>query len=564
MGDADERLLYVALGLGAAVLLALIWATGILAGVVFGSGPAPVAPSETLVVVLRLPSHLDDPRAAWPPTVRGHLPRAAGIYITAAFLVAALAASALFLVRVSRTFELPSLLRGRDRPPSAKWATDKDLAPLRVAAPQPRRLTLGRRGRGLLAAEPGQSVIVFGPTQTHKTTGLVIPALLEWEGPVLCTSVKSDLLAPTLGRREALGEVWVFDPAQVTDAFRARATPLHGARDWPGALRVAHWLASAAKSSTAGLQDADFWFANAEKLIAPLLFAANREAATMERVVGWLDEGPEACEAKVSRILDESGENRAARAFMATQNREERQRSSVYTTAETILAAFSDPRVAAETTGSDYTPEKLLAGANTLYLVAPRSEQDRLRTVFSALIQELLALVEERSTARGGPIEPYLLLLLDECANIAPFPNLAQTASTGSGQGVQLLSVFQDLAQVKARFGHSAPTIVNNHRATLLGRGVSDLETLDYFSRLIGPGEFEQRSVSTQRGERGHRSQTEGDTYRDLAPVHMLRQSQEAAALLVYGNLPPATIALRPWYEDKPLCELQEDSCHPG
>jgi hypothetical protein len=32
-----------------------------------------------------------------------------------------------------------------------------------------------------------------------------------------------------------------------------------------------------------------------------------------------------------------AGEDRAARAFMATQNREERQRSSVYTTAETIL-----------------------------------------------------------------------------------------------------------------------------------------------------------------------------------------------------------------------------------
>jgi type IV secretion system protein VirD4 len=235
-----------------------------------------------------------------------------------------------------------------------------------------------------------------------------------------------------------------------------------------GALRVAHWLAGAARSGNGGLHDADFWFANAEKLIAPLLLAANLEKATMERVVAWIDEGPEACEAKVAPIHAVAGEERAARAFMATQNREERRRSSVYTTAETILSAFSDPRVAEETAGSDYTPEGLLSAANTLFLISPASEQERLRTVFSTV---MLALVEERSTASGLPIDPYLLLLLDECANVAPFPGLAQTASTGAGQGIQLLTVFQDLAQVKASFGPSAPTILNNHRAMLLGRG---------------------------------------------------------------------------------------------
>jgi type IV secretion system protein VirD4 len=558
MDGHEERGLYVAAGVAVAAVLVLIWATGILAGAVFGTGAAAIAPGETLAVALRLPSHLGDPSAAWPPPARGRMPGAAGVYLSLAVLAGLAGATVVLVARVVRRLELPNLWAGRERPPAARWATNRDLAPLRVPGPQSQRLTLGRRGRSLLAAEPGQSVIVFGPTRSHKTTGLVIPALLEWEGPVLCTSTKTDLLAPTLARREALGEVWVFDPAQVTDTLRSRATPLRAAADWSGALRVAHWLAGSARAGRGGLQDADFWFANAEKLIAPLLLAATLEKATMERVVAWLDEGPEACEAKVAPVLARAGEDRAARAFMATQNREERQRSSVYTTAETILAAFSDPKVAEETAGADYTPEQLLAGANTLYLIAPGKEQERLRSVFSTLIQELLALVEERATARGGPIDPYLLLLLDECANVAPFPDLAQTASTGAGQGVQLLSVFQDLAQVKTRFGNSAPTILNNHRATMLGQGVSDVETLDYFSRLIGSGEFEQRSTSTQSGERGRRSTTEGDTYRELAPAHLLRQGKEAEALLVYGSLPPTTVSMRPWFEEPTLKELAQ------
>lgn len=549
-GDGD-RALYIGVAAAVTALLVILWLGGALAGALFGAGWTPIGGGEALGVAIRLPNHLDDPRSAWPPPARTRLPEAAGVYAALALVLAVSAALAALALRALRELNLPAMWRPRRRAPVARWATARELAPLRVSSPKPRRLTLGRHGRSLLAAEERQSVIVFGPTQTHKTSGLVIPALLEWEGPVLCTSVKSDVLAPTVERREALGEVWVFDPAQVTDTERSRATPLHAVEDWHGALRVAHWLASAAKSNAGDLRDGDFWFANAEKLIAPLLLAARRGGGTMESVVTWLDEGPEACEAAVAPILAQAGEEAAKRAFTATQNREERQRSSVYTTAETMLAGFADPRAAAETSGSDYTPERLLSGANTLYLVGTRTEQDRMRIVFCTLIKELVALIEATSTAKEGPIEPPVLLLLDELANIAPIPDLDELASTAAGLGIQLVSICQDLAQLQARLGHRAASAVNNHRAKLAGRAISDLGTLDYFTRLIGSGEFEQRSVSTSSGERGRRSETEGDTYRELAPAHVLRQRKEASVVTVYGSLAPFTVDLRPWYEEE-------------
>ena len=171
--------------------------------------------------------------------------------------------------------------------------------------------------------------------------------------------------------------------------------------------------------------------------------------------------------------------------------------------------------------------------------------------MFAALVQELVALVEARSNALDGPIEPAILVLLDELANIAPVPGLDEPASTAAGMGVQPVSVCQDIAQLQARFGRRAGTIVNNHRAKLAGRGISDIGTLDYFTRLIGSGEFEQRSVSTSGGGQGRRSRTEGDTYRELAPAHVLRQSRAASALMIYGSLPPTTVGLRPWYDER-------------
>jgi type IV secretion system protein VirD4 len=426
-----------------------------------------------------------------------------------------------------------------------------------VKSAQTGRLTLGRYGRQLLAAEPRQSVVVVAPSQSWKTTGLAVPALLEWAGPAIATSVKTDLLRDTLRRRCELGEVMIFDPAQVTalSDHVVRATPLTSCNTWRGALRVANWLATAARSGR-GLEDADFWFAAAEKLLAPLLFAARSGGLMMADVVRFLDEGPFA-EEEVSLLLETAREPAAKRAWRATWNREERQRSSIYTTAETILAAFADPRVVEASTGADYTPARLLDGrSNTLYLCAPAHEQQRLRPLFSMMVRELLAVVYEGVAATGKPIDPSLLMVLDEAANIAPIPNLDEVASTGAGHGIQILSVFQDLAQLRSRYGERAQTIVNNHRAKIFGTGMSDPETLSYVTRVVGAGEFQQRSETAS--ELGRSSTTEATTYRELTPANVVREAEPGTGLLIYGHLPPAKVRLRPWYRDRRLRRVAE------
>ena len=146
--------------------------------------------------------------------------------------------------------------------------------------------------------------------------------------------------------------------------------------------------------------------------------------------------------------------------------------------------------------------------------------------------------------------------MLDEAANIAPIPDLDGLASTGAGQGIQLVTVFQDLAQVEARYGKRAQTIVNNHRAKVFASGIGDPQTLRYISQVVGDGEFRQRSETA--GEKGRASSTEGSTYRDLAPANVVRGARPGNALLVYGHLPPARLSLRPWFEDSELKALAE------
>jgi type IV secretion system protein VirD4 len=370
---------------------------------------------------------------------------------------------------------------------------------------------------------------------------------------VLATSVKTDLLRDTIDARRRRGRVQLFDPAASTGMDASSWTPLEGCASWAGARKTAAWLAEGASVSKRGLTDADFWYSTAAKLLAPMFFAAATSGRTIADVITWLDTQEE------DEILDalfEADISPATHAFEASIGRDDRQRSSVYATAETILEAYADPGVLLRARSAEIRPEALLDGGhNTLYLSATVREQRRLRPVFVALLESVIEAAYAQSAASGRPLDPPLLVVLDEAANIAPLPDLDVIAATGAGHGVQLVTVLQDLAQAHDRWGRDrADTIVNNHRARVIGGGIADERTLEYVSKITGDTEVRQQSSTS--AEQGRHSTTTSTAYRSLAPANSMREAKHGTATLIYGALPPARIAFRPWYGDARLSEL--------
>lgn len=517
----------------------VLWLAGELSGLL-ASGRRPGAGFGQMGrVMTELFSNLDDPRRAWPRALRGRMSGPALFYLC---LLGLLAAATLMALLARRVFI------GVLGPPrgSSSWATLGDLRHLIVKQPQPARLILGRVRNRLVAAEERQSVIVLGPTQSMKTSGFAIPAILEWQGPVVATSVKSDLLRHTIAARREVGDVWVYDPTQSVHEERATWSPLATCDSWHGAQRTASWLTGATTSASTGLSDADFWYAAAGKLLAPLLYGAARTGRSIADVVRWVNL-QEQTEVLAALKGAEPAAIDAARASFA---REGRQKSSVYTTAETVVAAYEDPIVSKSAEGCDISARELLTGSGqSLYVVAPSHEQRRLRPLFETLLHTIISSAFELANENGGPLDPPLLVVLDEAANIAPLRDLDALASTAASHGIQLVSVFQDLAQIKTRYGERGLTVVNNHRAKVVLSGISDTQTLEYASRLLGDEEVLQSSVT--RGVRGDRSTTESTTMRTLAPAHVLRSIRPGEGILVYGHLPPARLSLRPWFRER-------------
>jgi type IV secretion system protein VirD4 len=420
------------------------------------------------------------------------------------------------------------------------WALPGDMRRLWVAGPVTGRPYLGRIGRGqprMLAAELEVQPMVIAPPRAGKSSGFVVPWLLDHRGPALVLSTKRDVYEASIAYRRAIGRVWVYDPFGRGDS--ASFTPLIPARSWAGAIRAAEALASAAHPDQANAAN-EFWDKEAASMLAPLLHAAALAGAGMAELVRWLDTRSFA---KPVGILGRARAGAAANQLEGVGRRDERNRETTVMSALNLLRAYRYPQLAAAGTG-ELDPQALLDGeANTIYVVAAGHDQELLRPVILALVTATYEAAVNRARERGA-LDPALLMLMDEAANIAPVRNLASWLSQCGDHGILIATIWQSIAQIDHRYGRSArDAICAAATAQIFIPPLAEPTSSGYLSDLLG--EEPVANVSSA-GTGGSLSVTHAKT----AQAPWLREVPRGRAILVYRDLPPAIVRAPGWFED--------------
>ena len=271
----------------------LVWLIGQVAAILFGAHEhLPVRLVDMFGVLLRLPGTWEDPAQAWPPSSQPLLPGPVGMYAAA---ILTFPGSQPSCMGCWCGWSRPGLAAGGgSAAPTGpaggssvgSWSSDPG-----------GRIILGRRdrlrdrllGRLYLAVEQCHSVLAFGPPGSFKTHGLVIPAILEWQGNLVTTSIKPDVLRATCAHRASLGAVWVYDPLGLSGVPGARWTPLAYCRSYADARRIGRMLADAADIGGHRAEDANYWQLLGAKLLSVLLFAAAGTGRSMADVARWVD-----------------------------------------------------------------------------------------------------------------------------------------------------------------------------------------------------------------------------------------------------------------------------------
>ena len=399
----------------------------------------------------------------------------------------------------------------------------------------------------LVWAGPESSVLVVGPPRSGKTSGLVIPNVLNAPGAVVSTSTKPDVFEFTMYRRWVLGNVFVFDPTGTLEipegAYPLRWSPVVGCETFDAAVSMAHALGSAARPGSVFTESAH-WVERAESLLAPLLFAANQRGADMAAVCRWVL-GRDLREPLAA--LEYSGHEMAQSVVAGIVGTDERERSGIFSTASGLLAAYRSEAALATTREVNFDPARFVRSTDAVYVCAPAHAQEQLAPLVVALLEQIRSAVYARPK-NAAPV----VFVLDEVASIAPLPSLPALAAEGGGQGLVTMACVQDLSQARARWGEVAEGFFSIFNTKVIFPGIGDHRTLQLVSALAGDEQVPITSTTRWAGEWGRirHSVSVAPQFRPRLPIDQVAQGVPGFTL----NLSAAgmhSAAHIPWFEHK-------------
>ena len=224
------------------------------------------------------------------------------------------------------------------------------------------------------------------------------------------------------------------------------------------------------------------------------------------------------------------------------------------------IAPLALPTVRASLTPSQDRPpvtaEQLLNQNGTLYAIATDHGAAAAAGLVSALIEDI-AYVARVIAARspGGRMDPPVLFLLDECANVAPIPSLPALLADGRGQNLTVIPIFQALAQVRSRYGdEDASTVFSASQVKLILGGTDDADDLRDLSALIG--ERDDWFTTTSRSAHALGIDSNATTSSSLRKVPILppdaiRSIPFGSAVMLLSQADPFPLQMRRW-TDRP------------
>jgi type IV secretory pathway TraG/TraD family ATPase VirD4 len=422
----------------------------------------------------------------------------------------------------------------------------------RRAAPHEVGLHLGRDIKsGIdLYGSVEDSYLYLGPPRSGKGVNLVIPQCLAAPGAVIVTATRPDTLRATIERRRERGPVAVFDPQNISNTpERLRWSPVHGCSDPLTAILRARALTAGAKLS--GLRDGEFWDAMAQAVVRCYLHAADLEGLPVREVVSWVSRPADPAPVRILRAQGGAAEGWAEE-LSAQATADQRQRDSVWACVRRAFDALADPRVLESCSPNReeaFDAGRFLDEDGALYLIGSAGAQLSVAPLVSALIEDVVECGRRRAAESDcGRLDPPLLLLLDEAANIAPIPSLPSLLSDGGGSGITTVAVLQSLAQARGRWGDAhAETMWDAATVKVVLGGLAHAEDLNRISRLAG--EVDDVIESQTRGPSGRSVST---TVRRLPalPVERLRGLPVGRAIVLGRRARPVEAQLVPHWSN--------------
>ncbi|MFF2567272.1 type IV secretory system conjugative DNA transfer family protein [Streptomyces sp. NPDC058084] len=401
------------------------------------------------------------------------------------------------------------------------------------------------------------AVAIMAP-RSGKTTSLAIPSILAAPGPVLLTSNKAagDAFTTCLDARERVGRVWSMDPQQIAHAERTMWwNPLADARTLDGAGRLAgHFLAASVDAS----QQGDFWSKAGSNILSQLFLAAALDERPITDVMQWLafpaDRTP-------LDILRDHQFTAVAAQLKGTVEGPPETRDGIYETARQYASALLNSEIAAWVTPqkdiAEFRPAQFVTSQDTLFLLS-KDGGGGASALIAACADSVMRAATAQAERAGGRLDPPMLAILDEAANVCKISDLPDLYSHLGSRGIIPITILQSYRQGQKVWGDAGMDAMwSAATVKVIGSGIDDPDFADKLSRMIGDHDVE--TTSTSVSESG-KSTSISMRQERILPADAIRALAKGSALCLATGMRVAMLDLRPWYAEPGAGELSAAS----
>ncbi|WP_125175077.1 type IV secretory system conjugative DNA transfer family protein [Corynebacterium bovis] len=424
-------------------------------------------------------------------------------------------------------------------------------------------------GRELATGQPvylgyEDLTVDFWAARYGKTTGRILPALLDAPGAVVATGNKPDLVADSLGLRQAVGLCWVCDPQRIwadpADLPDFWIDPLGYIRRRPhdewdaAAVDLTRLFAFDAGIDVGQSTSSAEWKTSGAALVSALLLAAAVSDRDIAGMLRWLYDTNNK---EPLRILEATGWELMAVKAQATYTMTERTRDGVFFNARAMVDSLSTKVMQTWITPTPgvrrFDPDEFVASHEagvcpTLYLLSDK----RSAGSASALVLLLTVWVTEAAEDAGrrngtGRLQVPLMMPLDEVANTVRWHALPDVYSHFGSKGIVISSVFQSFRQAKRIWGEDEAHDMMTNSTLIVGGGIKDEAFLREVSALVG--EHEDRRVSRSSNSDSWSTQASvSHQEKTILSVAELRAMDAHLMLVVPQKHPPVIVTAEPYW----------------
>ncbi|MET8590410.1 TraM recognition domain-containing protein [Streptomyces sp. NPDC005078] len=538
----------------------LAWLSGNITAYLTGATWAPYQPTAALL----------HPEQVWPDAGETSLLIGARIVPVVLLLALGVGAGVLWARHKNRSGglkKITDMAKARDiEPLMAKAITDK-VRSLRPSLKDTKRIDAKDAGI-LLGNLQGSrhevrmgfedvAVAIMAP-RSGKTTSLAIPSMLSAPGPVLLTSNKAagDAFTTAYEARAEAGAVWTMDPQQIAHAAREMWwNPLASARTLDGANRLAgHFLAASVDASRQG----DFWSKAGSNILSQLLLAAALDERPITDIMQWLAFPADRTPLDILRDHDFAA---VAAQLKGTVEGPPETRDGIYETARQYASTLLNAEIAAWVTPQkdvrEFRPEQFVTSTDTLFLLS-KDGGGGASALIAACADSVMRAATAQAERAGGRLDPPMLAILDEAANVCKISDLPDLYSHLGSRGIIPITILQSYRQGQKVWGDAGMDAMwSASTVKVIGSGIDDPDFADKLSRLIGDHDVE--TTSTSHSESGKSSSVSMRLERIL-PADAIRALPKGTALCFATGMRAAMLDLRPWYLEPGAEELSAAS----